>query len=61
MPPFPAGETPGVTSRRLTLSFEPQTAFLRHLRLGDHEVVRAIDAAIRDQAWAQTPNNRSAL
>jgi hypothetical protein len=36
----------------LTLSFEPQTAVLRHLRLGDHEVVRAIYAAIRDQDWA---------
>lgn len=35
----------------LTLSFEPQTAFLRHIRLGDHEVVRAIYAAIRDQNW----------
>jgi hypothetical protein len=36
----------------LTLSFEPQTAFLRHIRLGDHEVVRAIYAAIRDHNWA---------
>ena len=36
----------------LTLAFEPQTAFLRHIRLGDHEVVRAIYAAIRDHNWA---------
>jgi hypothetical protein len=36
----------------LTLRFEPQTAFLRHIRLGDHEVVRAIYAAVRDQDWA---------
>jgi D-apionolactonase len=36
----------------LTMRFEPETAFLRHLRLGDHEVVRAIYAAIRDQDWA---------
>lgn len=36
----------------LTLLFEPQTAFLRHIRLGDHEVVRAIYAAIRDHNWA---------
>ena len=36
----------------LTMRFEPQTAFLRHIRLGDHEVVRAIYAAIRDQDWA---------
>lgn len=45
-PPLPLRAGP------LTLSFEPQTAFLRHLRLGDHEVVRAIYAAIRDQNWA---------
>ncbi len=32
--------------------FEPDTAFLRQLRLGDHEVVRAIYAAVRDQNWA---------
>jgi len=36
----------------LTLLFEPQTAFLRHIRLGDHEIVRAIYAAIRDENWA---------
>jgi hypothetical protein len=36
----------------LTLSFEPDTGFLRHVRLGDHEVVRALYAAVRDQNWA---------
>jgi hypothetical protein len=36
----------------LTLAFEPDTGFLRHIRLGDHEVVRAIYAAIRDHHWA---------
>ena len=49
------GETPRPLELRagpLTMRFEPQTAFLRHLRLGDHEVVRAIYAAIRDQDWA---------
>jgi hypothetical protein len=35
----------------LTITFEPDTAFLRHLRLGDHEVVRALYAAVRDQDW----------
>src|SRR5438876_5221279 len=35
----------------LTLCFEPHTAFLRHIRLGDHEVVRALYAAVRDQNW----------
>ncbi len=39
----------------LTLSFEPDTGFLRHIRLGDHEVVRALYAAVRDQNWATIP------
>jgi D-apionolactonase len=39
----------------LTLVFEPNTAFLRHLRLGDHEVVRAIYAAVRDRNWGTVP------
>ncbi len=36
----------------LTMCFEPETAFLRHLRLGDHEVLRAVYAAVRDQNWS---------
>lgn len=35
--------------------FEPETAFLRHIRLGDHEVVRAIYAAVRDENWGTVP------
>ncbi len=36
----------------LTMSFDPVNGFLRHVRLGDHEVVRAVYGAIRDQNWA---------
>jgi hypothetical protein len=36
----------------VTMVFEPDTAVLRHVRLGDHEVCRAIYAAVRDQNWA---------
>jgi hypothetical protein len=39
----------------LALVFEPGTGFLRHIRLGDHEVVRAIYAAVRDQNWGTVP------
>ena len=39
----------------LTLRFEPQNGFLRHIRLGDHEVLRALYAAIRDHNWATIP------
>ena len=34
-----------------TLDFEPDIAFLRHIRLGDHEVVRAIYGAVRNHQW----------
>src|SRR5690349_14864270 len=52
---YSGGETPRPIELRagpLTLSYEPHTAFLRHIRLGDHEVVRALYAAVRDQNWA---------
>ncbi len=35
----------------LTLLFEPHTAFLRYVRLGDHEIVRNIYAVVRDHNW----------
>ena len=45
----------------LTLLFDPRTAFLRHIRLGDHEVVRAIYAAVRDHNWGTVPPRLSLL
>ena len=36
----------------LHLLWEPDTAFLRRIRLGDQEVVRAVYAAVRDHNWA---------
>src|SRR6185503_6729540 len=39
----------------LTAIFEPHTGFLRYVRLGDHEVIRAIYGAIRDEHWATIP------
>ena len=39
----------------LTAIFEPHTGFLRYVRLGDHEIIRAIYGAIRDQNWATIP------
>ncbi len=39
----------------LTMIFESATAFLRQIRLGDHEVVRAIYGAVRDQNWGTIP------
>lgn len=39
----------------VTLLFEPDTGFLRQIRIGDHEVVRAIYAAVRDRNWDTIP------
>jgi len=44
-----------------TLTFEPDTALLRHLRLGDHEAVRGIYGAVRDHNWATVPRTVSNL
>lgn len=38
-----------------TALFDPQLAFLRHVRLGKTEVIRGIYAAIRDQDWNSIP------
>ena len=35
----------------LTMIFEPDNAFLRYVRLGDHEIVRSIYAVVRDHNW----------
>ena len=45
----------------LTALFEPHTGFLRYVRLGDHEVIRAIYGAIRDENWATIPSEVSNL
>jgi hypothetical protein len=36
----------------VTLSFDAENAFLRHLRTGPHEVLRGINAPVRNQNWA---------
>lgn len=35
----------------LTMLFEPDTVFLRQIRMGDREVLRGIYAAVRDRNW----------
>src|SRR5688572_28277312 len=45
----------------LTAIFEPHTGFLRYVRLGDHEIIRAIYGAIRDVNWATSPPEISNL
>ena len=39
----------------LSMVFDPQLGFVRHIRLGEIEVVRGIFAAIRDQDWNTIP------
>ena len=36
----------------VTMSFDAENAFLRHLRAGPHEVLRGINAPVRNQNWA---------
>src|SRR6266508_6201311 len=45
----------------LTLMFDPRSAYLRHMRLGDYEVLRGIYGAVRDQNWATIPSQVSNL
>ncbi len=47
LPPAPLSLRAGP----LTMIFEPDNAFLRYVRLGDHEIVRSIYAVVRDQNW----------
>ncbi len=36
----------------VTLSFDVDNVFLRYLRVGEHEILRGINAPVRDQNWA---------
>jgi len=48
-------EPVGLVAGPLTMQFEPLTGLVRYIRIGDHEIVRAIYAAVRDQNWATIP------
>ncbi len=39
----------------LSMRFDPDNAFLRQVRLGEREVVRAVYAAVRDETWGTVP------
>jgi hypothetical protein len=51
----PVPEPIALTAGPLTMQFEPRTGLLRYIRIGDHEIVRAIYAAIRDHNWGTIP------
>ncbi|HKQ40810.1 MAG TPA: hypothetical protein VJ063_22270 [Verrucomicrobiae bacterium] len=40
----------------LTMTFDPSNAFIRHIRWGGQELVRAIYGAVRDHNWATIPS-----
>jgi hypothetical protein len=40
----------------LSMTFDPSNAFIRHMRWGGQELVRAIYGAVRDQNWATIPS-----
>jgi D-apionolactonase len=45
----------------IRMIYDPTTGFLRHLRLGDREVLRGIYGAVRDQNWGTVPGVLRAL
>jgi hypothetical protein len=49
----PAPERVTLTAGKLTLEFEAGT--LRYIRLGKHEIVRSLYAAVRDHNWGTVP------
>src|SRR5436190_5577645 len=55
----PAMETKSVLELRagpLTMTFDASNAFIRHIRWGGQELVRAIYGAVRDHNWATIPS-----
>lgn len=50
-----------LTAGPLKMSFDPEIAFLRQIRLGDHEALRAIYPAVRDRTWRTIPLTLSDL
>ena len=51
----PAAEPIPLRAGPLTLVFEPDLAFLRHLRVGSDEVLRGISAPVRNRFWGTVP------
>src|SRR4051812_31149191 len=47
----PPGASIELTAGPLTLSFEPEIAFIRYVRVGDREVLRGVYAAVRNAVW----------
>jgi D-apionolactonase len=45
----------------LTMIFEPETTFLRSIRLGEREVIRGIYSAVRDRNWGTVAPQISGL
>ncbi len=44
-------KTTSLRAGQLSMVFDSNTGFLRHVRLGDREIVRAIYGAVRDHEW----------
>jgi D-apionolactonase len=47
----PEAERMRLCAGPLSMVFEPGTAVLRYVRLGDHEILRGVYAAVRDRNW----------
>lgn len=56
-----AGEPIPLRAGPLTMVFDADNVFLRYIRVGTHEVLRGINAPIRNQNWATIPPEVSNL
>ncbi len=53
--PQPVPDWMALRAGPLTMYFDRKLAFLRYVRLGDHEVIRGLYAAVRDRNWGTVP------
>ncbi len=50
-----AAEPIQLRAGRLAMVFEPDHAFLRYIRVGEHQILQGISAPVRDQFWGTVP------
>ena len=50
-----AAEPIELTAGRVSMLFEPDSAFVRYVRVGEYKVLQGISAPVRDQFWGTVP------
>jgi D-apionolactonase len=52
---FPLSKPVALRAGPVTMIFEPESAFLRYIKVGDREILRGIYVAVRDHNWGTVP------